>query len=85
MNEDTHRQEYLNERQFYIEGSLASQRDFDKSLITLCTGVLGLSIAMTRLFDVSLKAKFCPIGCWIFLTLSLIFILISFDIGSRYN
>ena len=62
MSDDIDRQEYLDERQFYIEGSLASQRDFDKSLITLCTGVLGLSIAMTRLFDVGLKAKFWLIG-----------------------
>ena len=48
--QDSNRQEYLDERRLLLEAELAMSQTLDKALLTLSSGALGLSITLARYF-----------------------------------
>ncbi len=86
-NADTPKyQVYIDERKTLVSASLEQSRLFDKAILTLSSGALGLSLTFIR--------QIIPEGCepektyflvfaWVFLTVSIVSTVISFQTSSK--
>lgn len=70
--------ETLDHRRHLLEALHAASQDFDRAIMTLSAGALGVSIAFVRDIAVNPSALCLLRSSWILFTLSLLLILISF-------
>ncbi len=74
---------YLDERKININLELESTKTFDKAIITLSSGALGLSITFIRLIAPSPKYLWILFSAWGLLLFSLFTIMLSFKFSIR--
>lgn len=77
------RKEYLEHRRTLVEGEQKAYESYDKYLLTLSAGALGVSVNLVRVFDLTGKSRCCLICGASFICLSLVLILISFLFSQR--
>lgn len=80
QNKDIKYKVYLEERNFLIKSKLDQSRQFDKAILTLAAGALGLSITFIKQIAPVIKpgTKCLLVGAWIGFGLSILLTLISF-------
>ncbi len=62
--QDSNRQEYLDERRLLVEAELAISQTLDKALLTLSSGALGLSITLARYFVPEQEPQLSKVLLW---------------------
>jgi len=82
MDEKTY-EVYIQERQALVEGEKMQSHLFDKAILTLGAGALGLSITFITKIAPKPKLGICLILSWGFLTLSILSTLLSFLLSQK--
>ncbi len=74
---------YLQHREFLMQGALEESKSFEKYLVTLSGGALGLSIAVVKdiVSNPASETRWLLVATWFLFGGSLVFSLISFFIG----
>jgi len=82
---DDNTENYLKERKLLVEAQQQSYQQFDKAILTLSSGGLGVSIIFLRdILPLEQITNYCfLIGSWILFTISITCTLISF-LASQY-
>ncbi|MFI5166508.1 MAG: hypothetical protein ACHQQS_07815 [Thermoanaerobaculales bacterium] len=76
--EDADRKEYLEERRLLIDAEGESAASFDKAMITLSAGALGLSVTFIRQVVPQPRQTCLLLGAWIAYVGALLTVLVSF-------
>ena len=71
----------LREREWLVKADYDASRDFDKAIMTLAAGALGLTIAFIH--DLAPDPRFVPVlrVAWLLFAASLLAILVSFQVS----
>lgn len=77
------REEYLSERKLLVDAERMASQDFDKAILTLAGGALGLSITFMKQIAPNPKLIGLLGGSWFCLSVSLLTLLISFQFSRK--